>query len=236
MPELQTIPDLMAKAESAAVTGDFAAASELLRTIAPIQEDELGPFHPELASTLNNLAVVAEKTGRTGDAATCYRRAVAIASASLPADDPMLAASRQNLEDFCRAHGLPIDGPAVVASPTQHKEPAPPGPLPSVTGPVLRSRAPTALRWPSRVLATLAIGIVVLVIAALLISRPWSSREAPSPTPTPAAVPSAPQAAEPVRTQPAAPVPIEHAQPSTAARHNNDRAAATEKPTAPGRS
>lgn len=123
MPELQTIPDLLGKAESAAAVGDLASADELLRAIARIQEDELGPLHPDLANTLNNLAIVAEKTGRTGDAETFYRRAVAIASASLSPDDPMLAASRQNLEDFCRAQGLPIDGPAVIEPPTRDAEP-----------------------------------------------------------------------------------------------------------------
>ena len=125
MPELQTVPDLLGKAESAAAAGDLASADELLRAIARIQEDELGPLHPDLANTLNNLAIVAEKTGRTGDAETFYRRAVAIASASLSPDDPMLAASRQNLEDFCRAQGLPIDAPVVSEQPTRHAEPEP---------------------------------------------------------------------------------------------------------------
>ena len=107
MPELQTIPDLLGRAESAAAAGDLSSADELLRTIARIQEHELGSQHPDLANTLNNLAIVAEKTGRPDDAETFYRRAVAIASASLAPDDPMLAASRQNLEDFCRAQGIP---------------------------------------------------------------------------------------------------------------------------------
>jgi hypothetical protein len=123
MPELQTVPDLLGKAESAAATGDFAAADEWLRAIARIQEDELGPLDPELASTLNNLAIVAEKTGRIGDAETFYRRAVAIASVSLSPDDPMLAAGRQNLEDFCRAHGVPIEGPAVIEPPAGDSTP-----------------------------------------------------------------------------------------------------------------
>ena len=126
MPELETVPDLLGKAESAAAAGDLASADELLRAIARIQEDELGPLHPELANTLNNLAIVAEKTGRAGDAETFYRRAVAIASSSLSPDDPMLAASRQNLEDFCRAQGLPIEAPAVVEPPTRVAEPEPP--------------------------------------------------------------------------------------------------------------
>src|SRR5262249_16008167 len=81
----------------------------------------LGPLHPELANTTNNLAVVAEMEGRLRDAEGYYRRAVAIAAAALPADDPMVASSRKNLEDFCRERGRPFDPPAVIPSPlTQH--------------------------------------------------------------------------------------------------------------------
>ena len=95
-------------AERAAAADDLAFADELLRGAARIQEAELGPLHPDLANTLNNLAIVAEKTGRLDDAETFYRRAVAIVSASLPVGHPMIVASRENLEDFCRARGLPI--------------------------------------------------------------------------------------------------------------------------------
>lgn len=94
--------------------GDFESADELLRSAARIQEEELGPLHPDLANTLNNLAVVAEKTGRPSEAEVCYRRAVAIASASLPSEHSMVVASRQNLEDFCRARGLSVDAPAII--------------------------------------------------------------------------------------------------------------------------
>src|SRR3954464_6468067 len=111
MSESQSVHDLLAKAESAAGAGDLASAEALLHAIARIQEGELGDTHPDLANTLNNLAIVAERTGRPADAEKYYRRAVAIASASLPVDDPMVAASRQNLEEFCRAQGLPIDVP-----------------------------------------------------------------------------------------------------------------------------
>src|SRR5262245_46644518 len=230
MPELQTIPDLMAKAESAAVTGDFAAASELLRTIAPIQEDELGPFHPELASTLNNLAVVAEKTGRTGDAATCYRRAVAIASASLPPDDPMLAASRQNLEDFCRARGVPIEPPAlvvpavvppVVVPPAVAAPPVvPAGPPPPASRPVA-----TRGRRPAFSTPLIAIGTILVVMAALFFIRPRSSGDSAVPE---AAAPAMEPKKEPVvveRAQPPQPapgVPVAKPQTPTAISRGND--------------
>jgi Tetratricopeptide repeat/Protein of unknown function (DUF2914) len=114
MSELRDVGRMLEAAEQAAVADDLASADELLRSAARIQEAELGPLHPDLANTLNNLAVVAEKTGRLDDAETFYRRAVAIASASLPPGHPMIAASRQNLEDFCRARGVPIDTPGVA--------------------------------------------------------------------------------------------------------------------------
>ena len=107
---------MLEAAERAAIGGDLASAEKLLSDAARIQEAEQGPLHPDLANTLNNLAIVTEKTGRPGDAETFYRQAASIAAASLPADDPMVAASRENLEAFCRARGLPIDAPAFVAS------------------------------------------------------------------------------------------------------------------------
>jgi hypothetical protein len=117
MSELQDAGRMLAEAEQAAIADDLVSADELLRGAARIQEAELGPLHPDLANTLNNLAIVAEKTGRLGDAETFYRRAVAIACASLPVDHPMIATSRENLEDFCRARGLPIDTPVLMTLP-----------------------------------------------------------------------------------------------------------------------
>lgn len=116
MSQLQDARLKLQAAEQAATAGDFASADQLLREAARIQEAELGPHHPDLASTLNNLAIVAERTGQPRDAEAFYRRAAAIASASLPPDHPMVAASRQNLEDFCRASGLPVDVPADTAA------------------------------------------------------------------------------------------------------------------------
>ena len=97
--------DMLERAEHAATAGDFASADELLRSATRIQEETLGPLHPDVANTFNNLAIVAEQTGNLGDAETFYRRAVAIASASLPPEHPMVVASRENLESFCRARG-----------------------------------------------------------------------------------------------------------------------------------
>jgi hypothetical protein len=221
MPELQDVRTVLQAAERAAAEGDLASTDELLRNAARIQETELGPLHPDLADTLNNLAIVAEKAGRPGDAETFYRRAVAIAAASLPPGDPRVAASRQNLDDFCRARGLPIDAPVVVEPVAQQTETGPP--------PIASHRLPPAARLAAPSLATVGIGLVVLASVALLVML-WSSGESSAPALT--SERAAPQAADPAQTQSARPVEpapsppaisIEPAQPVQTVPRDDDR-------------
>ena len=114
---MSNLPDarrMLELAERAAIDRNFSSADELLREAARIQEAEMGPLHPDLANTLNSLAIVAERTGRFADAESFYRRSAAIASESLPADHPIVAESRKNLEDFCRERGVPLVPPAAM--------------------------------------------------------------------------------------------------------------------------
>jgi hypothetical protein len=117
MSELRDVRQMLELAERAAINSDFSSADELLRDVARIQEAETGPVHPDLANTLNSLAIVAEKTGRFAEAESFYRRSAAIASESLPANHPIVAESRKNLEDFCRERGVPL-APSVLAAVT----------------------------------------------------------------------------------------------------------------------
>src|SRR3954465_12328226 len=137
MSELPDVRNMLDEAEAAANSGDLASANDLLQRVARIQETELGPLHPDLADTLNNLAIVAETTGRLGDAERFYRRAVAVASASLPADDPKVASSRQHLEAFCRQGGVPIDAAAALVA-----EPKPPRRAAADNGVVADAKTP----------------------------------------------------------------------------------------------
>lgn len=109
MPDVHDYRDAIHDAERAAAAGDFSRAETALRQALDLQEREFGAAHPELASTLNNLAVVCETNGRIDDAEQLYRRAYAVASGSLPPGDALIATSRANLEDFCRAHGRAIE-------------------------------------------------------------------------------------------------------------------------------
>ena len=73
---------LVEAAQEAAAAGDYSEAERLLREAAAIQEVSLGTRHPDLASTLNNLALVCERTNKFDEAERGYRRAHAIAVAS----------------------------------------------------------------------------------------------------------------------------------------------------------
>ena len=249
--------DMLERARDAATAGNFASADELLRNAARIQEETLGPLHPDLANTFNNLAIIAEKIGSLGDAEAFYRRAVAIASASLPPDDPMVVASRDNLESFCRARGVSIDAPAplpptrdtdigpetsiaepplvaatvpAVERPASAADAVEVAPGPSVTPQsILRPSlpvapepipgAPVAARG-SHFIVWVAIATLVL-LAVLLVLRPWSSRNA-----------SAPASADAVQPRQDALPPGPTTPPKTAPLREND-SVSDRKPAAP---
>lgn len=95
-------------AQYAAAAGDYAAAERLLRDAATEQEKTLGSSHPDLATTLNNLAFVCERIGKFDEAERGYRRAHAIAVASLSPGHAFIKTSLSNLVDFCEARGIPL--------------------------------------------------------------------------------------------------------------------------------
>ncbi len=109
-------------AEEAAAAGDYAAAERLLREAVLQQEAHLGPLHPDLANTLNNLGVVCDLSDKVDEAERCYRTAYGIATAAFGSDHPFVTTSRKNLEDFCTARGLPFH-PAISVKPPE-KPPA----------------------------------------------------------------------------------------------------------------
>ena len=116
MPEPREPGSIIKAAEQSAAAGDYAAAEELLREAAVLQEASLGPLHPDLANTLNNLGVVCEINHNDGEAEQCFRRAYAIATTVLKPDHPFVATSRQNLSDFCDARGKRVDEQPLVRS------------------------------------------------------------------------------------------------------------------------
>ena len=115
------VEPILDSAQRAASSGDYALAESLLREVARLQAEQLGPQHPDLASTFNNLGVVCERANNLLDAGKFYRQALSIASACLDPDDPLVITSRNNFNEFHRGLGLvdpaassPVDAPAPV--------------------------------------------------------------------------------------------------------------------------
>jgi hypothetical protein len=166
MAEARDARSIIENAEQAATGGNYASAEELLREAAALQEETLGPQHPDLANTLNNLGIVCEMTDNPIDAEHYFRRAHAIATATLAPDHPFVATSRKNLHDFCASRGRPVDLP-----------PSPPAVAAWLDAPAPRA-APTPQQELSqkRFLRPLAIGgasgVGVLIVIVTMAS-PW---------------------------------------------------------------
>ena len=224
MPDQRDAPHLLEMAEHAAIAGDFSTADELLKEAARLQEAELGPLHPDLANTLTNLAIVAEKTGRNSEAETFYRRAADIAARSLPKDHSAVLESRKNLENFCAEHSVPVElerrsgssDPPAIDAPLQGRSDQPPVKLrqstdqppqklrrsaeASAKADALRAKAEDPPRQDSSMQLLLAFAAIVLMAVLLLVWRPWSPDQASAvaaPDPAPARQPAQPPAVLP---------------------------------------
>jgi hypothetical protein len=179
-------------AQKAVGSGDHSAAERLLREAAAIQEATLGSLHPDLASTLNNLAFVCERTNNIAEAERGYRRAHAIAVASLGPRDPLVATSIKNLVGFCATHGIPIWKPPAIQPDTETETPDAETATPDIASAPegQQEQVPVVVTWRR----PLAIGVIalatVLVAAVVFTTRrepqtPSPKNPAPSPT-TPA--------------------------------------------------
>jgi hypothetical protein len=191
-------------AEQAAGAGDYASAERLLREALAQQEASLGAEHPDVANTLNNLAVVCERQEKVAEAEQGYRRAHAIAVTSLPPGHPFIATSLRNLVEFCEARGIPLWTPPAARQPAEAATHAPP-----VSA--SESWASAGIRVP-RHLPAAGVIVVVVAVAALLVAAPWQaperetetpSAESHGPPPSPALPPTSPAA--PAGTTPVSP-------------------------------
>jgi Protein of unknown function (DUF2914)/Tetratricopeptide repeat len=214
---------------TAAAAGDYSAAERLLREAADVQEATLGSLHPDLAGTMNNLALVYERTNKIVEAEESYRRAHAIAVASLLPGHPFVATSLKNLVDFCEARDIPLWRPPAVLSDEEPELPstlaafAPEVPANEVGRPeadeheagiaVQQSAVVVGIAKSRRVaLVGLAAAAVVVVSIVMRWSEasPASSSPAPAPATPAMARPATP--AVPVESKPAAttaPAPVD---------------------------
>ena len=77
-------------------SGRFAEAEKLYRRAVRVRKDLLGNRHPDLATTLNNLATLYRLTGRRARAAALYRRALMIFEETLDRAHPNVIGCRGN--------------------------------------------------------------------------------------------------------------------------------------------
>lgn len=110
MAQMLDLSGTLAAAARAASMGDAGTAAELLRQALTFQEASLGSDHPDLATTLNNLALMCERLGRVREAGEYYRRAYALVTRAYGADNPPRAGEprkppRVHRRPPTRAHG-----------------------------------------------------------------------------------------------------------------------------------
>src|SRR6202521_4695264 len=77
--------------------GKYAEATPLAERALAIREKALGPDHPDVAQSLNNLAELYDNQGRNGETEPLYKRALAIREKALGPDHPLVAQSLNNL-------------------------------------------------------------------------------------------------------------------------------------------
>jgi hypothetical protein len=236
MTDTRDIRSLIDAAEQAAAAGDYASAAQHLLGAAVLQEASLGPLHPDLANTLNNLGVVCEIMGKPADAEFYFRRACEIATTALEPDHPFVATSRKNLEDFCGARGIAVDAPSAPPAAPVVSDSPPPAPVapPKPDAPTYEESHPVVSSiWsrPVTVTAMVASALVVALVATAIwreLSGPADvpkqvatttnepAAVAPKPVETPPPAPASPPIVKPI---PVAPAAVKR-QPTTAAPAN----------------
>ena len=80
--------------------GNYAAAEPLYRRALAIREKALGPDHPDVATSLNNLALLLQKKGNYAAAEPLCRRALAIYEKALGTNHPDTITIRNNLNSL----------------------------------------------------------------------------------------------------------------------------------------
>jgi hypothetical protein len=226
--------DILNAAEQAVAREDHASAERLLRDALALQELNSIGQRDEIAKTLNNLAIVCEMLGKMDDAEICYRRAYAIATASLPPTDPFVTTSRENLEEFCKANGLPIQRapaprhhpaprpvvaatqPAPTAPPSTPARPAAPRVISPGELPLNRVPMPLAVPAPTGSSQRVVMTVMGLVVLALAIGGAgyWFTSNRATPPAASTSVSEASTAPEPASSstaatpEPAPPTPV----------------------------
>ncbi len=85
--------------------GRYAEAEPLYKRSLGIHEKALGPDHPDVGTSLNNLALLYESQGRYAEAEPLYKRSLGIREKALGPDHPDVGTSLNNLAGLYESQG-----------------------------------------------------------------------------------------------------------------------------------
>ncbi len=84
-------------------TGKYERAVVVARKALEVAEKNVGPHHPDVATSLNNLGLLYDTQGQYAQAEPLYKRSLAIREKALGPDHPLVGASLNNLAALYRA-------------------------------------------------------------------------------------------------------------------------------------
>src|SRR5262245_5644620 len=100
---------LSAEAEKLYQAGKFVEAIEIAKRVLAIREKALGPEHPELGTSLSDLALLYYAQGRYAEAEPLVRRTIVILEKALGPEHADVAASLNNLAELYGAMGRYVE-------------------------------------------------------------------------------------------------------------------------------
>jgi tetratricopeptide (TPR) repeat protein len=102
---LQRATELNQQADELYQAGRYQEAIPLAEEVLAIRREQLGERHPDVAASLNNLAVLYHLQGRYGEAETRFLEALDISREQLGERHPAVASNLNNLAELYRAQG-----------------------------------------------------------------------------------------------------------------------------------
>ena len=145
--------------------GKYPEATEIAKRVLAIYEKALGPEHPYVGTSLNNLALMYQAQGRYAEAELLLRRGLAIREKALGPEHPDVGQSLNNLASLYQAQGRYADAEPLLSAALaicekalgpEHPDvarPQQPGLALSRPGPLCRGRAATPTgpeRYPAQ--------------------------------------------------------------------------------------
>ena len=96
-------------------TGQYDRAVTVAKAALKVAEQNVGPDHPNVATSLNNLAELYHTQGDYAKAEPLYKRALAILEQALGPDHPDVATSLENLAGLYRVTKRPAEAEKLEA-------------------------------------------------------------------------------------------------------------------------